>query len=309
MRALPVVGLALVSACALGGGDAQIEEQSGATQYVNIMDFATTDQGAWYDLVGKLNGAFSAVCGDTFCEGDFANLTPLTFSCSVTSKAGQVKDCAWTFAGSYAFTDPKTAALRVNAPTFACHVAPKTTAAKLIALLAGSADALHEPLPGTTGSIYDALVGCFQHPLGGTTFTPSADPGIYVDADAYYASAAGQAKWQAAKAALVKGFDNICGDTFCGSDYGDLHALQLACAITKSSGNVKACTWIFGGSVTTIAKTGAVTPTSKTFACPVAMHGTLGQLATALTAPGDAIRQPLPGMTTSTYDALSGCLP
>ena len=309
MRSLLFAGVALLTACAVSGGDAQVEEASGATQYVNIMDFATTDQGAWYDLVGKLNGEFDQVCGDTFCEGDFANLTPLTFSCSVTSKAGQVKDCAWTFAGSYAFADPKSAALRVNAPTFQCHVAPKTTAAKLIALLAGSADALHETLPGTTGSIYDALVDCFQHPLGGTPFSPDTTPGTYVDSDAYYTSAAGQTKWAAAKAALVKGFDNICGDTFCGSDYGDLHALQLACSVTKSSGNVKGCTWIFGGSVTNITRTGAVAPTSKTFACPVPMHGTMAQLVTALTAPGDAIRQPLPGMPTSAYDALSGCLP
>jgi hypothetical protein len=278
---------------------------------VNIMDFATTDQGAWYDLVGKLNGEFDSVCGDTFCEGDFANLTPLTFSCSVTSKAGQVKDCAWTFAGSYAFTDPKSAALRVDAPTFVCHVAPKTTAAKLITLLAGSGDAIHETLPGTTGSIYDALVDCFQHPIGGTPFTPDTSAGTYVDSDAYYTSTAGQAKWAAAKAALVTAFDNICGDTFCGSDFGDLHALQLACAVTKSTGNVKSCTWIFGGSVTNIAKTGADAPTTKTFACPIAFHGTLGQLATSLTAAGtqDAIHRPLPGMTTSAYDALGGCLP
>lgn len=304
----------LVSACAVSGSnDAQVEEQSGATQYVNIMDIAKTDQGAWYDLVGKLNGEFDSVCGDTFCEGDFANLTPLTFSCSVTSKAGDVKDCAWTFAGSYAFTDPKTAAIGVDAPTFVCHVAPKTTSVKLIALLQNSADAIHETLPGTTGSIYDSLVDCFQHPIAGTPFTPNTAAGTYVDADAYYASAASQTKWRAGKDALTLAFDDICGDTFCGGDFGDLHALQLQCAITKSSGNVKSCDWIFGGSVTNIAKTGAVTPETKTWTCPIAMHGTIAQLATMLTTPPvgttNAIQRPLPGMTTSAYDALGGCLP
>ena len=311
MRAVLCASLAIASACVSSPGDGSIAEESGATQYVNIMDFAKTDQGAWYDLEAKLASEFAGVCGDTFCEGDFANLQPLTFSCSVTSKTGSVKDCAWTFAGSYAFTDPKTAAIRVDAPAFVCHVAPKTTSVKLIALLQNSADAIHETLPGTTGSLYDALVDCFQHPIGGTPFTPDTTPGTYVDADQYYASAAGQDKWRAGVAALTTAFDNICGDTFCGGDFGDLHALQLQCAVTKSTGNVKSCAWIFGGSVTTIATTGVVTPVARTWTCPVAMHGTIAQLTTSLTAPTapDAIHRPLPGMTTSAYDAITTCLP
>jgi len=312
LRAVLCASLAIASACvASPGADGSIAEESGATQYVNIMDFAKTDQGAWYDLERKLAGELASVCGDTFCEGDFANLQPLTFSCSVTSKTGSVKDCAWTFAGSYAFTDPKTAAIRVDAPAFVCHVAPKTTSVKLIALLQSSADAIHETLPGTTGSLYDALVDCFQHPIGGTPFTPpstSGTPGTYVDADQYYASAANQTRWRAGVAALTRAFDDICGDTFCGGDFGDLRALQLQCAITRSSGNVKSCAWIFGGSVTTIATTGAVTPTARTWTCPVAMHGTIAQLTTTLTAP-DVIHHTLPGMTTSAYDAISSCLP
>jgi hypothetical protein len=40
------------------------------------------------------------------------------------------------------------------------------------------------------------------------------------------------------------------------------------------------------------------------------MHGTMAQLVSALAAPGaDAIQTPLPGVTTSAYDALGGCLP
>ncbi len=309
MRALWFLGLTAISAC-VTSSDAQVEDESSGTTYVNIFDFPSTDQGAWSDLVGKLNGEFANVCGDTFCEGDFANLTPLTFSCSVSSKVGQVHDCAWTFAGSYAFADPKTSVIAIDAPTFVCHVAPKTTSTKLIALLSGSADAIHETLPGTTGSIYDSLVDCFQHPIGGTPFTPNTTAGTYVDSDAYYTSAAGIAKWSTVKSALLAGFNNICGDTFCGSDYGDLQALQLACSVTKSSGNVKSCVWIFGGSVTNVSKTGADVPTTKTFSCPIPMHGTMAQLVSALTAPGvDAIQTPLPGVTTSAYDSLGGCLP
>jgi hypothetical protein len=41
------------------------------------------------------------------------------------------------------------------------------------------------------------------------------------------------------------------------------------------------------------------------------MHGTLSQLISVWTAAGtdDPIQRPLPGVTTSAYDALGGCLP
>ena len=55
---------------------------------------------------------------------------------------------------------------------------------------------------------------------------------------------------------------------------------------------------------------------SKSFRCNVAVNGTLGQLVDNLNAPvvpgqPDAMHRPLPGVTTSAYDALSltGCLP
>ncbi len=313
MKSASIGAAVLLSACAVGGGPSDVEAQeSGATQYVNIMDFTSTDQGAWYDLVRKLDDEFDAVCGDTFCEGEFANLTPLTFSCSVSSKVGSVKDCAWTFAASQTGVDSTSAAISINAPTYQCHVHPKTTAPKLIALLAGSADAIHEPLPGTTGSLYDALGECFDHPIGATPVTSTVTaPPTYVEASDYYATFSSQQKWRDAKAALVQGFDHVCGDTFCSSDFGDLQSLELACAITRSTGNVKGCTWIFGGSFTTVKPSGGLEERSSTFRCPMAIHGTLTQLIATLTAPGttEAIRRPLPGVTTTAYDTLLGCLP
>jgi len=292
----------MLSACALADvdPDAAEEQESGATQYVNILDFAKTDQLAWYDLVRALNAQAAAA--------DPAH-TPLTFFCSVTSKRGDIKDCAWTFASSQAVVDGATAAISVDAPTFQCHITPKTTAPRFIALLQGSGDPLHEPLPGTT-SLADALPDCFAHPIGGSAL-PAVSPGTYVEASAYYTTQANQQKWADAKAALVAGFDRVCGDTFCSGDFSDLQSLTFACAITKSTGNVKGCAWTFGGSWTLIAKTGPLALTSQTFTCPVAMHGTIAQLITTLTSTGteDAIRRPLPGTTATAYDALLGCLP
>jgi hypothetical protein len=308
---------AVLTGCIAAGGEADGSEteQASTTTYVDILDFSKTDQFQWYDLIHNLNHEFDQVCGDTFCEGDYANIQPLTFSCSVSSKAGSVKDCAWTFAAAQVDVDPRTAAIVVDAPTFQCHFAMKTTAVRLTQLLAGS-DPLHAALPGApaaTPSIYDQLSECFEHPIGQTPGTfAETGPLSYVSARDYYTSAAGIERWYAGTTALKSGFDNICGDTFCSGDFGDLQAMDFTCAVTKSTGNVKSCMWTFGGSWHLVAaQGGAQQITANTFRCKVAMTGTLSKFLDVLTAPGtdQPINRPLPGMTTSAYDALLDCLP
>jgi hypothetical protein len=298
------------------GGDeseATREATSAPTTYVDISDFGGIDQGAWYSATANLNAQFTSGCPSTFCQDTFPNLTPLTFNCTVTSKLGSVHDCAWTFAGSSELVDPRTAAISSDAPTYQCHVHPSTTAAKLLTFLTTSSDPIHAALPGTTTSIGDDLATCFQNPIGATTISLIADPAPeYVAASEYYSGAAGKASWQKALAAANLGFNDVCGDTFCGSDYGDLQSLQLDCAITKSTGNVKSCTWIFGGSFSLPGAAGALAVTSKSFACTVSMRGTPSQLISVLTAAGtdNPIQRPLPGETTSAYDAIANnCLP
>lgn len=303
----------LIAALVLGGcatvfDDSQTDEQSvGRTEYLDILDF-TPDQDAWLGIRNELRQEFDDVCGDTFCEGEYANLTSLRFTCSVTSKLGKVKDCVWTFAASQAEVDASTAAIAIDAPTFQCHIRPATTAKKLIALLAGKTDAIHIPLPGTT-SIYDALGECFEHPIGQTPIEISGEGSTYVSADAYYTSTYYYFKWRDAQAALVAGFDRVCGDTFCGGDYGDLRSLDFVCSVTKSTGNVKSCAWVFGGSYALPGPTLDVT--SDTFRCAVPVKGTLSQLISTLTRDesADPINRPLPGTTSTAYDALLGCLP
>ena len=170
---------------------------------------------------------------------------------------------------------------------------------------------MHEPLPGG-GTIDDAVGECIAHPLGGTQLPVlSTTPLTYAAATDYYTTAANRQKWTAAVAAVVRGFDNICGDTYCGSDFGDLRSVDLLCAITKSTGNVKRCTWVFGGSYAQAAANGALAETSRTFACSFGMHGTLAQLIATWSAAGsdNPIQRALPGTTASAYDGLGGCLP
>lgn len=318
-RALPVLlGLAwALSGCASPQDADELGTEEGeavGTTYGFLTDFNNSAyQDAWPGIEAKLGQELADVCGDTFCEGDFSNLTPLSVSCSVTSVNGTVHDCAWTFAGSLEAVDPNTSTIGVDAPTFQCHFTPKyTTAGTFVTFLTNATDALTATLPHTTGSIYDSLVDCFQHPIGATpvTIVDSPHP-TYVDDSDYYTSATWQTKLASAKAALVSGFNNVCGDTFCESDYGDMQSLAFVCSVTKSTGNVKGCDWILGGSFSQVAANGAITPTSQTWTCPVTVHGTLSQLITTLTdtEATDPIDRPLPGTTSSAYDAISGCVP
>ncbi|HEY4240821.1 MAG TPA: hypothetical protein VGM88_13455 [Kofleriaceae bacterium] len=303
-----LISSSLVACMSSTGTDGTEDTQDTSTTYVRIQYGPGGDEGAWYDINDKLRTAFDNVCGDTFCEGDYSNITPLTIACSVTSIRGDIHDCAWTFAASQAGVDSTSSVISVNAPTFTCHMKPATTGKKLIATLEASTDIIHEPLPGI-GSIYQGLGDCFQHPDGVTPVTATYTfPEKYVSADEYYSTPANQAKWRTAVGNIVDGFNNICGDTFCGSDYSDLWHLQLECSVTKSTGNVKSCDWIFGGSFSDLAANGAITENLHTWTCPFTVGGTLSQLITTWTT-GDAIQNPLPGKTTSAYDALGGCLP
>ncbi len=317
MKSLLLLSLA---GCLTQGALSESDEQdTTATSYLSFTDFAGADVDGFFGLQGKLAGEFTALCGGSFCTGEYADLTPLSIACSVTSKLGDVHDCTWTFGGSRVAVNPTTAALAIDAPTFACHFGAKTTGNKLIALLNNATDALHTPLPGGTATIFDGLASCFQHPIDTTPVTnPTATKVTYVEATDYYSAAASVASWQAVQANVKRGFDYVCGDTFCGSDYGDLQALDLVCAVTKSTGNVKGCNWIFAGSYAGIGKSGAVVPNTKSFACPIAMKGTLPQLIAVINAPPsvdnssgyvEVIQRPLPGMTTSLYDEVGGCLP
>jgi hypothetical protein len=112
---------------------------------------------------------------------------------------------------------------------------------------------------------------------------------------------------------LASDFGDICGDTFCGSDYGNLVPLAFNCSVTAKEGKLKACSYTFAGSYSqTDAKTGKMTVTSKTFVCPIPVSGTQKTFIANLISAGSttALRRTLPGVTTSIYDAIAtNCLP
>src|SRR5690606_41745210 len=56
---------------------------------------------AWFTLTRGLRRDFDWICGDTFCEGEYSNIQPLRYTCSVHLGSGRIGMCTWVFAASH----------------------------------------------------------------------------------------------------------------------------------------------------------------------------------------------------------------
>jgi hypothetical protein len=166
-----VISCLLVSACSAAGselrGDVSTSqsESLGERQFVDARAYFTTpgDIDAWYSLTTTLKAEFDAICGDTFCEGDYSNYESLGVRCSVEQKTGHVGRCAWTFAASTEEVRPDTGAIQVQAKIWKCPllVPRQLSARELVRVLSRSgASPLFTVLPRSNASLYDALGQC-----------------------------------------------------------------------------------------------------------------------------------------------------
>lgn len=146
----------------------------------------------------------------------------------------------------------------------------------------------------------------------GLAAAPAPAGGPYVDARDYPTPAQGWARFRAVEALLVRGFDDICGDTFCEGEYSNLQALRFRCSVQQASGRVQACAWTFTGSTASVdSSTGQIEVDARTWTCPTPLlAGTPLELllATLEQAREDALHTPLPGTPDSIYDGLTDCL-
>ena len=131
--------------------------------YVDASSYLQTDADyeAWFTLRRQLRQNFDDICGDTFCEGDYSNIQPLRFVCSVQPSSGRIGSCGWSFAASEESLVPASGGYQVDTPTWFClsPLQPGTTFAALLAALAGD-EPLHAALPASTLTLYDGLVDC-----------------------------------------------------------------------------------------------------------------------------------------------------
>ncbi|MEA2750388.1 MAG: hypothetical protein QOI41_4531 [Myxococcales bacterium] len=117
-----------------------------------------TEGAAWSATQRKLAQGFDDVCGDSFCEGDYSDITPLRLACSVNKNTKRVSRCSWSFAAADLSVDAR-GAIVTRSTTKRCNIEIGATASALATALSGD-DPLNAKLPGRTTSIYDALVGC-----------------------------------------------------------------------------------------------------------------------------------------------------
>jgi len=151
------------------------------------------------------------------------------------------------------------------------------------------------------------LLACTLLMAMGAQAAPSS-----VDARDYPDPASGRERFLAAERRLVRGFDNICGDTFCEGEYYNLRAMRLRCSVHQASGAVGSCVWTFAGSQTWVRQTGKIDVDHAMYACklPLAAGTSLEQLLQLWEAGSsdDALDASLPGSTVSAYEALTDCL-
>jgi hypothetical protein len=135
-----------------------------AERYIDATNWPASEAGLerFDKLTEHLSGAFGGICGDTFCEGDYGNLKPMQLRCSVDSTKGTMKQCLWTFAGSYTQINGKSGAVQVNAKLFKCKLplAKDTPVESFYETLMSATNPLEVKLPMTRKSVFDGLTAC-----------------------------------------------------------------------------------------------------------------------------------------------------
>lgn len=281
------------------------DEVTSATRYRDVISLlGEGDLNAYLAWRTQLAQQFDEICGDTFCGGDFSDLGPVQLTCSATEKTTKMRECLWTFGGSYGAVEGATGAFEVVAKTFSCRFAVGVKASLFLDTMAASDDPLHEPIPGRDASVYDALFGCFTS----TDPLPAGAPGRFVDAIEGLGDD-DRLRFVATRHALSARFDEVCGDSFCEGEFSSFAPLGLRCSVDPATGELGACVWAFAAASPNVAaSTGRVSHDRAAFTCPLPVSGTMTDLLTALEDADDPLFTPLPGAGASINDALIDCL-
>lgn len=124
-----------------------------------FVDLRATGDGARFAVVAaRLPEVFDAICGDTFCEGDFEEVRALTLACAAERASGRVPRCTWSFALSHLEIAPD-GAISATTASRLCPIPVDAAAPAFVAALAGD-DPLYATLPGRTATLASALAGC-----------------------------------------------------------------------------------------------------------------------------------------------------
>lgn len=157
---MKVPALSFGLSCAL-----MVATSAQAFPYVDLIDYPRQEANwdRFFDLEGRLQRGFDRICGDTFCEGEYSDIRALRLRCSVDAVRGTVHECLWAFAASDLQVSASDGAVVARQPTWLCRLplVAGTPVEAFHAALAAS-DPLHDPLPGTSHSVYDGLTDCIH---------------------------------------------------------------------------------------------------------------------------------------------------
>jgi hypothetical protein len=303
---------ALVSSLAVGCAatteDNLGEKEDALTSYGDLFStLQDADLDRWVNVRSALKRGFDNICGDTICSGDFSNLATVRLSCSSTAAALKMKDCTWVLGGSIDYVDARTGKITTDARAFTCKIPVGGNAKTLLNTLEAAGDnALNTPLPSTGKSFYDGLVDCFDGVMGGPP-PADAERTFYAELGEWSWEHADGLAWMQTTRRLANSFDDVCGDSFCEGEYSDITALRFACSVNLNTKRVSRCSWSFAAAESSVGARGAITANTTTKRCNVEIGASASDLATALSG-DDPLNAPLPGKSTSIYDALIGCL-
>lgn len=136
-----------------------------AFPYVDLIDYPHKEANwdRFFALEGRLQHGFDAICGDTFCEGEYSDIRALRLRCSVDAVRGTVHECLWAFAASDLEVSRNDGTVVARQPTWLCRLPlePSTPVEAFHTALAAR-NPLHDPLPGTSWSTYDGLTECIH---------------------------------------------------------------------------------------------------------------------------------------------------
>lgn len=126
------------------------------------------NKGNWTDIDAMkkaLVEAFDSQCGDSWCEGNYGNLTSMGFDCSVDDASGQILSCVWAFAGTNALVNDQTGIIQTDQTVRFCKIEPKMKMAELIETVIKTneknwMDTLDLQLPGMNKSLIEVLNDC-----------------------------------------------------------------------------------------------------------------------------------------------------
>lgn len=277
---------------------------TGTTYYDMDTRLSGATLASWHDHRAALLHSFDHVCGDTYCSGDYANLSTIALKCSIT-QSNYVKECNWVLGGTIEYVDGATGKYTVDARTFPCTVPVKADVNAFLDALDEEPEVVKAPLPVTGQSFYNGIGACLAGVVG--KVPPASTGTTYEEIADYFNEHPDPGFWFGVRRHVNDAFASTCATSFCTETWKNITGLRFVCATNGATGNVQSCLWDFGVANTKVTSKGKVSATAKVLGCPIKATGSATALEAVLGGP-TPLTAALPGSTKTLAQQLDDCL-